>query len=210
MSVDSRVLLTADFSYMRVIGGQRNFLQKFSWADVTDDGVVSILDAANMAFFFDSGNAYWARPEYSCFGVVDICVASAVAILFDKVIAPPFSPDQLFNLDLRDPFNMQLTGSIPSTGVCLYYQSTNTAATKLVLVNCGGGGAASLPAGHTITGSAVILNPDGSLGTVQSGSVSISAGAVTNSWSPSLVSGSHYLVRFFDNGVQIGLFYAIP
>jgi len=214
MSVDSRVLLTADFNYMRVTRGQGDSWQKFNWADVTDDGVVDILDAANMAFFFDSTNAYWSHPRYTCnnSGVVDICVASALVILFDKVLSiPPFASNQLVNLDPQiDRYNMQLTGSTPSTGVCLYYQITNTAATRLALANCGRGGADSLPAGHTITGSAVILNPDGSLGTVQSGSVSISAGAVTNSWSPSLVSGSHYLVRFFDNGVQIGLFYAIP
>lgn len=216
MSTDSRVLLTAYPNYMRGIrGDQGHALQKASWGDHNKDGQVNILDGSNMAFFFDKANSYWAHPQYACTPtatVVDVCVASALAVLFDTGNTAPFggtgtSPG-LFNVDPQiDPYNMQLPGS----GVCLYYQNTNTAATQLVLVNCNASGAASLPAGHTITDSASVLNADGTLGTAQSGTVTVSGGTVTNSWSPALVHGTHYVIRIFDNTgtgpVQIGQFY---
>jgi hypothetical protein len=217
MTTDSRVLLVAYTNYMRGLrGGQGNSLQKESWADVNNDGVVNILDASSAAFFFDTTNSYWAHPRYSCIPtstIVDVCDIAALIVYFDVGLTTPFGgtnvnpSTQLTALDPQiDPYSMQLS----ATGVCLYYQTTSTSATRLQLVNCDASSASTLPAGHTITDSANVLNSDGTLGATQAGGISVSGGTVTNSWAPSLVSGTHYEIRFFDNGVQIGQFYATP
>lgn len=217
MSRDSRVLLTAYTNYMRGLrGGQGNSLQKESWADFNKDGRVNILDVSSAAFFFDSTNSYWAHPQYSCSStssIVDICDVSAMVTSFDEGTTAPFGGNnanpstQLVRLDPQvDPYSMQLTG----TNTCLYYQTSSTSATKLVLVSCGTSGIASLPTGHTITDSAAVLNADGTLGAAQSGTVTISGGTVTNSWSPGLTHGTQYEIRIFDNGVQIGQYFATP
>src|SRR5207245_11301746 len=88
------ISLPANANYMRGLrGGQGNSLQKESWADVNDDGVVNILDASNAAFFFDTANSYWAHPQYSCSptaSIVDICVISAMLVNFDQGLTAQF------------------------------------------------------------------------------------------------------------------------
>jgi hypothetical protein len=217
MTTDSRVLLTAYTNYMRGLrGGQGNSLQRQSWGDYNDDGIVNIVDVSNAAFFFGATNSYWTHPQYSCTPTTtteDVCDLAQLVVYFDEGVTTPFGgtgvnpSTQLNVLDPQiDPYSMPLA----SSGVCLYYQNTGTSSTRLLLVNCGTSTLASLPAGHTISDSANVLNSDGTLGPTQAGSISVSGGTVTNSWAPSLVSGTHYEIRFFDNSVQIGQFYATP
>lgn len=215
-TVDSRVLLQANFNYMRgVRGGQANSLQKQSWADVNDDGVVNILDASNAAFFFDKANSYWAHPEYACSPtatIVDICVMSALSVYFDQGLTAPFGganvnpSTQLSVLDPQiDPYSLQLSG----TATCLYYQKTTTVQTLFEVLTCGNSGGVALPAGHTITSKAFPVASSGILGTPVAGTVVVGAGGSgVSTWSPSLTSGSQYEIIFYDNGVQIGRFYA--
>jgi hypothetical protein len=158
---DSRALLVANTNYMRGLrGAQGNGLQKASWADYNKDGVVNILDASNAAFFFDSSNSYWTHPQYACSPTattVDVCVMSAIVVFFEEGVTSPFGgtnvnpSTQLSILDPQiDPYSTQLSG----TNVCLYYQSTTTAATKLILVSCNASGPTTLPTGHAITAKA--------------------------------------------------------
>src|SRR5207245_6381261 len=123
-------------------GGQGNSLQKESWADVNDDGVVNILDASNAAFFFDTANSYWAHPQYSCSptaSIVDICVISAMLVNFDQGLTAQFGGNmvnpstELNSLDPQiDPYSTQLAGS----NACVYYQTTTTSNSTLLLVTC--------------------------------------------------------------------------
>jgi len=215
-ATDSRVLLQANPNYMRGIrGGQGNSLQKQSWADFNDDGVVNILDASNSAFFFDKANSYWDHRQYACSPtstIVDICVMAAFAVFFDEGLTAPFggtnvSPSTQLNvLDPQiDPYSMQL--SSPNT--CLYYQTTTTVQTQFEALTCGSSGGTSLPAGHTITSKAFLVAPSGILGAPIAGSVVVASnGNGISSWSPGLAGGSQYEIIFYDNGVQAGQFYA--
>jgi ABC-type transport system substrate-binding protein len=214
MCEQSRLFLTAFPNYMRGLrGGQGNSLQKESWADYNDDGVVNILDASNAAFFFDSTNSYWAHPRYSCSPTatkVDICVMAALVVFFDEGLTAPFGGNnlnpssQLNILDPQiDPYSTQLAGS----NVCTYYQSTTTSASRLQLGMCGTSSSGSSPGGHMITSTASVINADGTLGITTTGGVTINGGMITSAWSPPLTGGTQYLVRFFDNGAQIAQFY---
>jgi hypothetical protein len=214
---DARALLSANINYMRGMrGGQGNSLQKQSWADYNDDGIVNILDASNAAFFFDSTNSYWSHPQYTCGPTatkVDICVMSALLVYFDEGLTTPFGGNnfnpsaQLNALDPQiDPYSTQFLG----TSLCLYYQTTATSASRLLLANCGTSSLAGPLAGHVITSTASVINADGTLGTTTTGSVAVNGGIVTSSWNPALASGTQYLVRIFDNGAQIAQYYATP
>jgi len=215
-AVDSRVLLQANTNYMRGLrGGQANSLQKQSWADFNDDGIVNILDASNAAFSFNTSNLYWAHPQYACSptaSVVDICVMSALVVFFNEGLTTPFGgantnpSTQLNILDPQvDPYSMQLTG----TSVCLYYQTTTLVQTQFESLSCGSSGGTALPAGHAITTKAFQMASSGTLGVPLSGTVSIGgSGSGMSSWSPSLAPGSQYEIAFYDNGVQIGQFFA--
>jgi len=213
---DSRVLLQANSNYMRGIrGGQANSLQKQSWADFNDDGVVNILDASNAAFSFDKANSYWTHPRYACSPtatIVDICVMSALSVFFDQGLTAPFGginanpSTQLNVLDPQiDAYAMQLSG----TSTCLYYRTTTAVQTQFEALTCGSSGGTSLPAGHVIASKAFPVATSGTLGTPTTGSVVVTSnGNGISSWTPTLASGSQYEIIFYDNGVQIGQFYA--
>ena len=215
---DSRALLQGYTSYMRGIrGGQGNSLQKQSWADYNDDGVVNILDASNAAFFFGSSSLYWGHPQYACSPTattVDICVVSAIVLFFNEGLTAPFGgtnvnpSTQLSMLDPQiDPYSLQLSGTI----ACLSYQTTTTVQTQFELLTCGNSLATTLPAGHTITSKAFPVSSSGTLGVPVVGSVVVSSnGNGVSTWSPSLSAGSQNEIVFYDNGIQIGQFFATP
>jgi hypothetical protein len=215
---DARALLVANSNYMRGIrGGQGNSLQKQSWADYNNDGVVNILDASNAAFFFGSSNPYWGHPQYACSPTttaVDICVMSALVLFFNEGLTAPFGgtnvnpSTQLNILDPQvDPYSMQL----PGTSTCLYYQTTTTVQTQFEVLTCGNSITTALPTGHAITSKAFPLSSSGTLGVPVAGSVVVSSnGNGISSWTPNLLAGSQNEIVFYDNGVQIGQFYATP
>jgi hypothetical protein len=192
-------------------------LQKQSWADYNDDGVVNILDASNAAFFFGSSSLYWGHPQYACSPTattVDICVVSAIVLFFNEGLTAPFGgtninpSTQLSMLDPQiDPYSLQLSG----TSACLYYQTTTTVQTQFELLTCGNSLATTLPAGHTITSKAFPVSTSGTLGVPVVGSVVVSSnGNGVSTWSPSLSAGSQNEIVFYDNGIQIGQFFATP
>jgi hypothetical protein len=138
---------------------------------------------------------------------------SALLVYFDEGLTTPFGGNnfnpsaQLNALDPQiDPYSTQFLG----TSLCLYYQTTATSASRLLLANCGTSSLAGPLAGHVITSTASVINADGTLGTTTTGSVAVNGGIVTSSWNPALASGTQYLVRIFDNGAQIAQYYATP
>jgi hypothetical protein len=160
---DARVLLNAFENYMRGPSGfldlgAANSLQKASWADFNQDGIVNILDVSNAAFFFDSVNAYWAHPSYSCTStatIVDVCDLSALVVLFDTGNTAPFGganvPPQLANIAPQlNTFQFPLPGN---TGVCFQFNwPAASNAFRYIYVPCAKSAPANAiaPAGHTV------------------------------------------------------------
>ena len=100
---------------------------------------------------------------------------------------------------------MQLSG----TSTCLYYRTTTAVQTQFEALTCGSSGGTSLPAGHVIASKAFPVATSGTLGTPTTGSVVVTSnGNGISSWTPTLASSSQYEIIFYDNGVQIGQFYA--
>jgi len=209
MSTDSRVLLNGNSNYMRgVRSAQSNSLQKASWGDFNKDGQVNILDGSNMAFFFDKTNSYWAHPQYACTStttIVDVCVASGVAVLFDTGDTAPFGgtnvnpSTQLLNLDPQiDPYSFQVGSS--ATGTCLYIQHGTAASVTGQLITCSTSGAVTTTGGATVTCTIASINTDGTEGAQVAGAVGIAAdGKVTCTPGSALVLGGLYHARFSSN-----------
>jgi hypothetical protein len=121
LSVGAKMLLSANPSYMRgPTNLQGSSLQKFSWADRTDDGVVNILDLADAAAHFGTTDPYWTNPTISTGLTVNIQDLATVAFYFGHGVTTPFSPSQLMGLDPQvDPYRVDLTSV---AGPVMYYE----------------------------------------------------------------------------------------
>jgi hypothetical protein len=96
-----------------VISGARDTsLHQISWADKNDDGVVNILDMADINFVFGKPDPYWNTGQNSAAPTaggdprtVDIVEVSMVAAYYGAGITSPFFPSELVGLDsCIDPF----------------------------------------------------------------------------------------------------------
>jgi hypothetical protein len=86
-------------------------LYKFSWADKDNDGVVDILDLANIASRYGQTDPYWVNSNIAPGSTVNVVDLATVAIYFDHGITYPFRPSQLTGLDPQiDPFFCSNTG----------------------------------------------------------------------------------------------------
>jgi hypothetical protein len=86
-------------------------LYKFSWADKDNDGVVDILDLANIASRYGQTDPYWVNSNIAPGSTVNVVDLATVAIYFDHGITYPFRPSQITGLDPQiDPFFCSNTG----------------------------------------------------------------------------------------------------
>jgi hypothetical protein len=81
-------------------------LLKYGWADHDNDGIVSIVDLANVVFHFDGPDSYWVNPLFGCGSptMVDICEVATVAYYFDTGVIThdarvPYPCSSLIGLD---------------------------------------------------------------------------------------------------------------
>src|SRR5207245_3063540 len=124
-----------------------------------------------------------------CLTIVEVvmCLMSALFIFIHELMTYPFAGSkvnpsaQLIALDPQiDPYSTQFLG----TSVCLSYQTTTTSASRLLLVTCGTSSLAGPPAGDVITGSASVVDVDGTLGATATGSLVVIVGTVSGHWNP--------------------------
>jgi len=133
VSFGGRIILKANPTYMRGPRAlQGSSLQGLSWADRNNDGVVNILDIADVAFHFGMSDSYWDHPLYGVQpGIVDIGEVSRVAFYFGSGTTTPFSVSQLMGMDPQvDPFSIDLTNS---GGPLMYYQGGMLASGQLTV-----------------------------------------------------------------------------
>jgi hypothetical protein len=111
----TQFLLTRHDSFTRCCpDATSSSFYKLSWADKNNNGVVDILDLADVAVHFGTPDRYW-----SCLGLVDICPIcptcpgpgvtirdlATVAFYFGHGTTYPFLPSKLTGLDPQiDPF----------------------------------------------------------------------------------------------------------
>jgi hypothetical protein len=100
------VRLTRYDGFDRCCPGQLNSsLYRLSWADHNNDGVVNILDIADVAFHFGQPDPYWVNPIIAPDSTVSITDVATVAFYFGHGTTSPFLPFQLTALDpCIDPF----------------------------------------------------------------------------------------------------------
>jgi hypothetical protein len=86
-------------------------LYKLSWADKNNDGVVNILDLADVAVHFGTADPYWVNSNIAQGTTVNIQDLATVAFYFGHGTTYPFKPSQLTGLDPQiDPFFCPNTG----------------------------------------------------------------------------------------------------
>src|SRR5436309_467437 len=87
ITLDGTVLLSENTNFVRCCpngpSATSSSLYKVSYADHNNDGVVNILDLADVASNFGTSNAYWCNPNIACTnGVVGAVNLATVAIYF--------------------------------------------------------------------------------------------------------------------------------
>jgi len=86
-------------------------LYKLSWADKNNDGLVNILDLANIASHYGQADPYWVNSNIALGSTVNAVDLATVAIYFGHGTTYPFRPLQLTDLDPQiDPFFCPATG----------------------------------------------------------------------------------------------------
>lgn len=189
-----KIMLKANPTYMRGPRGlQGTSLQGLSWADRNNDGVVNILDVADVAFHFGMSDPYWDHPLYGVqVGVVDIGEVSTVAFYFGHGTTTPFTTSQLASLDPQiDPFSIDLTGS---AGPVMYYQGGLLSSGQLAIRLAATSGT---PNAALFTGA--LLNPSGTTIATSTGVAGSSPSIVLLSFG-TVTSGSYQLKITFNQG----------
>jgi hypothetical protein len=119
VSFGGRIVLHRNTNYMRCCTDIPNTsLHKLSWADKFHNGVVNILDIADIAFHFGAPDPYWntgQNPQAPSVGsdpaVVDIAEVATVAFYFGSGIQTPFTQSQLYALDPQiNPYFCPISG----------------------------------------------------------------------------------------------------
>jgi len=87
-------------------------LYKISWADRDNNGVVNVLDLANIASRFGQADPYWVNSNIAPGPVVNVQDLATVAIYFGHGITYPMQPSQgIVLLDPQiDPFFCPIMG----------------------------------------------------------------------------------------------------
>src|SRR4029077_15015790 len=193
LSTGGKLLLTANTNYMRgPTNLQGSSLQKFSWADKTDDGVVNILDLADAASHFGAFDPYWVNPTISSGSTVNVQDLATVAFYFGHGLTTPFLPSQLISLDPKiDPYRVDLT----STGGSVMYYEGGLPSGGLVTVKLVSLTAAPNPASLPGT----LVCPTGTVIGTASGTTGISSAIVLLGFS-GLTAGTLYTLNVSYSG----------
>jgi hypothetical protein len=86
-------------------------LYKLSYADHNNDGVVNVLDLANIASHYGQADPYWVNSNIAPGSTVNAQDLATVAIYFGHGTTYPFLPSGLTDLDPQiDPFFCPITG----------------------------------------------------------------------------------------------------
>ena len=119
VSFGGSITLNRNRNYMRCCADVPNTsLHKLSWADRNNDGIVNILDVADIAFHFGQADTYWNTGQSSLApnvgtdpAVVDIGEVATVAFYFGAGVQTPFTPSQVNALDPQiDPYFCPIAG----------------------------------------------------------------------------------------------------
>ncbi len=124
ITTGGRILLSENTNFMRCCPNgptaTSSTLYKISYADFNNDGVVNILDLANIASHYGTTNAYWCNPNIACTGspgVVGAVDLATVAIYYGHGITTPYTPQTLLQVDPQiDPFFCNPDGSAKAPG----------------------------------------------------------------------------------------------
>jgi hypothetical protein len=106
---DGRILLQANTFAARCCPtgptATSSSLYKISYADHNNDGIVNILDLADVASHYGSADPYWVNSNIAGGTTVGAVNLATVAIYFGHGITSPYSPSTLFGVDPQiDPF----------------------------------------------------------------------------------------------------------
>ena len=107
-SFGSRSLLTRYTGYQRYLQSfaTTRYLYTISWADKNNDGIVNILDLADVALAYGTADPYWVNPNIVPIATtVGLAHLATVAIHWDEGIERPYTPSTLVGVDpCIDPF----------------------------------------------------------------------------------------------------------
>jgi hypothetical protein len=112
---DSRIFLQANTFMARCCPtgptATSSSLYKLSYADHNNDGVVNILDLADVASHFGTADPYWVNSNIASGTTVGAVDLATVAIYFGHGVTAPFSPSTLTLVDPQvDPFFCNASG----------------------------------------------------------------------------------------------------
>jgi len=112
---DGRILLSANTFMARCCPtgstATSSSLYKLSYADHNNDGIVNILDLADVASHFGTADPYWVNSNIATGTTVGAVDLATVAIYFGHGLTTPYSPSTLFQVDPQiDPFFCQNSG----------------------------------------------------------------------------------------------------
>jgi hypothetical protein len=100
--------------YMRCCPGVANSsLHKFSWSDKFQNGVVNILDVADISYHYGAPDPYWNTGQNALApnvgvdpAVVDIGETATVSFYFGVGLFGPLTPNQVTGLELSTTTKM--------------------------------------------------------------------------------------------------------
>ena len=115
ITLDGTVLLSENTNFVRCCpngpSATSSSLYKVSYADHNNDGVVNILDLADIASHYGTADPYWVNPNIASGTTVGAIDLATVAIYFGHGITAPYTPRTLTQVDPQiDPFFCPATG----------------------------------------------------------------------------------------------------
>ncbi len=115
ITTDGKIILSENTNFVRCCpngpSATSSSLYKISYADHNNDGVVNILDLADVASKFGTTDPYWVNPNIASGTTVNVQDLATVAIYFGHGITTPYTPQTLALVDPQiDPFFCPATG----------------------------------------------------------------------------------------------------
>jgi hypothetical protein len=116
ITTDGQIFLSENTNFVRCCpngpSATTSSLYRVSYSDFNNDGVVDILDLANVASHFGQPDTYWCNPNIACNnGLVGVVDLATVAISFGEGTTYPYTPQTLVQVDPQiDPFFCPITG----------------------------------------------------------------------------------------------------
>ena len=115
ITLDGTVLLSENTNFARCCPtgatATSSSLYKLSYADHSHDGIVNILDLADVASKFGTADPYWVNPNIASDSTVGLRHLGLVALYFGHGITTPYTPTTLVGVDPQtNPFFCPATG----------------------------------------------------------------------------------------------------